>query len=228
MSKQIIHIALFTLLFTAFSQFAFGQNQPPVFTKVVRGGVEMNMSNLTLEMTEGKMDTLQVFATDPNGDKVYITASGLNGKWCFFMSPSGAGSATLQLAPDYDSQGDHTIVFEAFDDDPSQSATSLSLSLHIIDRNVLGANDTELTIINYPNPVKTTTTFEFVIPKAGVADLKIYTSSGREIMSIIDNVQTQPSRYFKKIDMARFPAGTYIYRLKVDGIGTVSGQMIKL
>jgi len=230
MSKQIIHIALFTLLFTAFSQFAFGQNQPPVFTKVVRGGVEMNMSNLTLEMTEGEIDTLQIFATDPNGDLVYITASGLNSNWCFFMSPSGAGSATatLQLAPDYDSQGDHTIVFEAFDNDLSQSATSLTLSLHIIDRNTLGADDNELSIINFPNPFKTITTLEFVVPKAGVADLKIYTSSGREIMSLINGVQTLPSRYFRKIDMTNFPSGTYTYRLKVDGVGTASGKMIKL
>jgi len=228
MRKIFIYTILLTLLFAAFSQVVFGQNQPPVFTKFVRGGVEMDMSNLSLEMREGDMDTIQIFAIDPNGDDVFITAKGLNSSWSYFMSASGAGSATLHFAPDYDSQGNHTVVFEAFDKDLSQSASSATLSLHIIDRNTIGAGDNELMIMNYPNPFKTTTTLEFVVPKGGVADLKIYTASGHEIISIINGVLTTPARYFRKIDLTNYPAGTYIYRLKVDGVGEVSGRMIKL
>ncbi|MDR1680550.1 MAG: T9SS type A sorting domain-containing protein [Prevotellaceae bacterium] len=225
MKYTLLKIALLSAAWMAFGLSAHGQNRPPAFLKILRGGVEITDLNLSLK--EGAMDTIQLFAHDPDGDAACIMATGLPETWAYFMSDPAAGSATLLLAPDDDAQGDYVFSFAAFDSDLSLAPATASIAMQIIDRNALTPDDKDVTVINYPNPVTGTTTLEFVVPAAGHATLKIYTQSGREVLTVVD-VSMAAKRYFRKVNMASYPAGIYIYHLDVKGVGSASGRLIKL
>ncbi|MDR0668074.1 MAG: T9SS type A sorting domain-containing protein [Prevotellaceae bacterium] len=220
LKSALLYVAWFT-----FGIAATGQNRPPTFLKFMRGSVEI--TDLHIEMKEGEQDTIRLLAHDPDGDPAYIMATQLPEKWAYFMSDPGASSATLLLAPNDDAQGDYEFTFTVFDNDISLTPETASLTLHVVDRNALTPNDTKVTIVNYPNPVTDITTMEFVIPSAGQTTLKIYTLSGREVLSVID-ASMSPMRYFRQVNMSSYPAGVYVYQLDVKGVGSASGRLIKL
>ncbi|MDR0729150.1 MAG: T9SS type A sorting domain-containing protein [Prevotellaceae bacterium] len=225
MKNTVLKSGLLSVVWMAVGMAANGQNQPPTFVKFMRGGVEI--TDLHLEMKEGAMDTIQLFAQDPDGEPTYIMATRLPDTWAYFMNDLSAGTATLVLAPDDDAQGDYEMNFATFDSDLSLAPATATIAMHIIDRNALTPEDTKVVIVNYPNPVTTTTTLEFVVPVAGYTTLKIYTQTGREVLSVVD-ASMAAKRYFRKVNMSTYPAGTYVYHLEVKGVGSASGRLIKL
>jgi hypothetical protein len=224
MKKIILYTALLAALSAAGGATA-ALCQSPSFTQFVKNGAPLNMADLKWEINEGRTDTIQIYVQGVGGAVPYISATNLP-TWVYFISPEGAASASLILMPTDDAQGDYSLTFEAFDKDPGHGQSTAQLALHVVDRNALTAADTKVDIINYPNPVTTTTTLEYVIPKAGHTTLRIYTLSGREVLALV-NATAQPMRYFRKVDMSSYPAGTYVYHLQVDGVGSASGRMVK-
>ncbi len=226
MNKKYIRYSLFAVLCIVFTQAAWSQQ----FTKFVRDGVQFNLDGYKDTLKEGKKRTIQLYVQGAGSVTPYITARGLAGGWMYFVSPTiagmGAGSATLRLLPLDDGEGDYTLTFDTFDQTSGVTATA-SMSLHVIDRNVVDPSENDLKITNYPNPVTTETTFEFVVPSGGKGSLKLYTLDGRDVMTVFDAVAVR-YRYFKTVDVSALPSGTYVYRLKVDGVGDVSGRMVKL
>ncbi len=219
---------LFMLLFLLW-QTAVCQATQPSFTRltVEKDGTETVWSLAspeTITMKEGETVTIRIYAS---GDTAYITASGLAGDWMYFSTTQGAGSATLMLLPEDDGEGDYTLTFDTFNSNLALPPATVSLPVHITDRNALTADDTEITVINYPNPVADNTTIEYVVPKDGKASLKLYSLSGREVASIFEKSVTA-GRYFEKVNVSGLAAGSYVYRLTLDGVGSKSGRMYKL
>jgi hypothetical protein len=226
---RILRNSWVLIVFIGLWQVALAQNTPPRFTKIVRDGVVLeNIHDLdTIHIKEGETPVIEIYAEDPDEDIAYITATGCQ-SWMYFFSVPGSDYAKLLLLPEDNAEGDYTLIFETFDNATEVGqAETLTVPIHVIDRNQLSDDDKDIVIFNYPNPVKSTTTLEFVIPIAGKGSLKIYSLSGREMMTVFDS-QIVPGRYFRKIDISGFPTGTYIYRLTLEGKGSTSGRMIKL
>ncbi len=74
---------------------------------------------------------------------------------------------------------------------------------------------------NYPNPVTTQTTIEYVLPEAMAVELGIFDMRGTEVARIVDERQEMGihQSFFKP---GNLPAGSYIYRLT-----TPKGQLAK-
>ncbi len=65
---------------------------------------------------------------------------------------------------------------------------------------------------NYPNPVSTSTTFEFTIPKSSHVTLEIYNVLGMKVKTLINDEVNSGSHQLRwdKIDL---PDGMYVYRI---------------
>lgn len=66
---------------------------------------------------------------------------------------------------------------------------------------------------NHPNPFNPTTTITFDIPKSGLVSLKVYDLLGREVTSLINEIQPQGEREVTFI-ADDLPSGVYYYKIQ--------------
>lgn len=69
---------------------------------------------------------------------------------------------------------------------------------------------------NYPNPFNPSTTIRYFLSKQSHVKLQMFSVSGKEIATLIDEEKTA-GRHDYILDASKLPSGIYIYRLKVDG-----------
>ena len=79
---------------------------------------------------------------------------------------------------------------------------------------------------NYPNPFNPTTTISYTIPKDGMVTLKIYDVLGREVETLVNQVQ-EVGKYEVQLDGSRLASGVYFYRL-VSGTHVITKKMLML
>jgi hypothetical protein len=78
---------------------------------------------------------------------------------------------------------------------------------------------------NYPNPFNPTTTIRFAIPRNDHVTLKVYDLLGREVATLVDEVQGSG---FKSIefDASQLASGVYIYRLTAGSFSSSKKLMV--
>ncbi len=65
---------------------------------------------------------------------------------------------------------------------------------------------------NYPNPFNPSTVINYQIPKAGNVSLKIFDILGREVITLVNGIQSAGS-YKVELNAKQFTSGVYFYRL---------------
>ncbi len=82
---------------------------------------------------------------------------------------------------------------------------------------------------NYPNPFNPSTKINYRIPESSVVSLKIYDIRGRMVSTLFDNVRMAAGNYSVSFEGKDLSAGTYIYRLEVNGtvVGIKKMMLIK-
>ena len=78
---------------------------------------------------------------------------------------------------------------------------------------------------NYPNPFNPGTTITYTIPKQCFVNLTIFDVLGREVRTVVDNVQ-EVNVYRIWIDMNQLPSGLYFYRLQAGADFTQTKKML--
>jgi hypothetical protein len=68
----------------------------------------------------------------------------------------------------------------------------------------------------YPNPFNPTTTINFTLANAGVAELTVYDIAGRQVANLVDGYRNAGSHEVT-FDAAGLASGIYIYRLTTNG-----------
>jgi hypothetical protein len=66
---------------------------------------------------------------------------------------------------------------------------------------------------NYPNPFNPTTTINFSIPKEGLVKLKIYSTLGEEIETLVNEIK-HAGNYNFALNASALPSGVYFYKLE--------------
>lgn len=65
---------------------------------------------------------------------------------------------------------------------------------------------------NYPNPVRSFTTIEYVVPEAQYVNMEVYNQLGQKIKTLVDQY-TLAGHYEATFDGSRLPGGKYIYKM---------------
>ncbi|MDP1676518.1 MAG: sugar-binding protein [Bacteroidota bacterium] len=93
-----------------------------------------------------------------------------------------------------------------------------------VQQDALVANTFELSQ-NYPNPFNPTTNIKFSIPQAGHVSLKLFDILGREVMTIVNQVQEAGS-YTATLDASKLASGVYMYKLESGSFTSVKKMML--
>jgi photosystem II stability/assembly factor-like uncharacterized protein len=158
--------------------------------------------------------------------------------YSFFDSTHAAGEYIYQLKEvDLDGSVHASNLVEL-----NWGASGLIVSQNYPNPFLIGNPSTSVSIANEllgnPAPANTispwpVTRFHYELPNADVVTLKIYTSTGELIRTILDQVQQQPGdpdAFWDghKEDGSYAPSGTYFYVIQTQNSGTVVNKMILL
>jgi hypothetical protein len=69
---------------------------------------------------------------------------------------------------------------------------------------------------NYPNPFNPSTVINFAVPELSSVDLKIYDTSGRLVMTLINNVKYDQGVHNITFDAGNLASGIYFYKFKAN------------
>jgi hypothetical protein len=110
--------------------------------------------------------------------------------------------------------GTDNILFEIVDDSAASTGeVEIIIEKVSIPIDEQGELITEFRLSqNYPNPFNPTTNINFSIPQSGPVTLKVFDISGREIVTLVDGVQTT-GQHSVNFDAANLASGIYIYQL---------------
>ena len=78
---------------------------------------------------------------------------------------------------------------------------------------------------NYPNPFNPTTMISYELPENVFVSLKVYDVLGREVASLINDVQAAGS-YDVRFDASNLPSGMYFYRLQAGSFSASKKLML--
>jgi hypothetical protein len=80
---------------------------------------------------------------------------------------------------------------------------------------------------NYPNPFNPKTTIAYSISQPGLVTLKVFNMLGREIQSIVNELQPA-GNYYIDFDASQLSNGVYFYQLKVGNRFSETRKMLYL
>lgn len=69
---------------------------------------------------------------------------------------------------------------------------------------------------NYPNPFNPVTKINFNVPKQGFVSLKVFDVLGREVRTLVNEIQ-EPGSYSVDFNGTALTSGVYFYRLESNG-----------
>jgi predicted GH43/DUF377 family glycosyl hydrolase len=98
-------------------------------------------------------------------------------------------------------------------------ATSPLVTLGVGD-SLAGAPHAFVLAANFPNPVRTSTTFAFDVPSAGRVTLEVMDVMGRTVATLADE-EEPPGRYMRTWNASAQPSGIYLARLRARGFQQV-------
>ena len=78
---------------------------------------------------------------------------------------------------------------------------------------------------NYPNPFNPTTTISYSVPKTGMVTLKVYDVLGREVQTLVSQVQNN-GNYRVSFNAASMPSGIYFYSLTSENFSQVKKMIL--
>ncbi|MBI5463484.1 MAG: T9SS type A sorting domain-containing protein, partial [Ignavibacteriales bacterium] len=79
---------------------------------------------------------------------------------------------------------------------------------------------------NFPNPFNPSTSIRYSVPVSGMVSLKIYDVLGREVMTVVNQHQSEGA-YTVSLDASTLSSGMYVYKLE-SGALSVSKKMMLL
>lgn len=93
-------------------------------------------------------------------------------------------------------------------------STSAVITVTGVDESLIDTNPSDFKLFNnYPNPFNPSTKIRYAIPQSAFTTLKVYSITGKEIATLI-NEQKTPGVYEVNFDASELSSGIYIYKLQ--------------
>ncbi|HZV11697.1 MAG TPA: T9SS type A sorting domain-containing protein, partial [Candidatus Kapabacteria bacterium] len=145
-----------------------------------------------------------------------------NGNWQSIATVTASGSVSQGASYQYSDKGLSPNVYyyrlKEIDNDGSSQYIGNTVELTV------GAPVQVMLYQNYPNPFNATTGISFDLAKSSNVKVSVTDMTGR-IVGTLQNGQLQAGHYNVSFDGSNLPAGTYVYRLDVDG-NSYAHQMV--
>lgn len=188
---------------TTFGVMVVGQGNNLPFLSTIFG------NRTYLPTAEKDKINLAEFFNDPDGDKLSFVAEVESGDAVeieiidnfLFLTPQKVGASSIVI---YASDEKSGIVSTRF-------TATVEASV-----NIDGMEFTEGSLMNYPNPARTLTTFEYKIVKNCHVKLELLNTSGGTIDMLVDQKQADGIHHLE-YSLDGLAPGVYLYRLVLDG-----------
>ncbi|GAA4839235.1 S8 family serine peptidase [Algivirga pacifica] len=185
-------------------------NRAPAFT--VPASIEVNSIITTTLM-------IADLANDADGDELEFTYE-VEDNTIAQVVESGDEVLVIPFAV-----GNTNVTITANDGNGGITSTVVEINVILVS----GINDAfkaTTKLMNYPNPVAGSTTFQYNLPNTGQVTLDIFTLTGVKMATVVNGTQAAGTHEvnFKATDLNR---GMYFYMLTVDGQAVGSGKLIK-
>lgn len=177
------------------------------FTSVING------NNVNLNWTT---------STETNNAGFNIERSTINGSWQKITNVTGNGNSTTGHSYSFTDKnlniGSYNYRLKQIDFNGNYEYFNLSNEVSI------GVPDKFNLSQNYPNPFNPSTKINFNLPTDGKVSLKIFDMSGKELMTLVNEVKTA-GYYSVSFNASEIPSGVYFYSLSADNF-TATKKMI--
>lgn len=159
----------------------------------------------------------------PTGDRASVQSAGKydSGIWTVeFKKPYAGGSFDFEVVPGSTVDFAHEIF-----DNEGGSATghgTVDGTVYTLDFSMITSIEDPASEIkptkfslkqNYPNPFNPNTTIEFAMPRSGIVLLKIYSTLGEEVTTLVSE-KLEPGKYKYDWDASSLASGVYLYRIQ--------------
>jgi hypothetical protein len=165
-------------------------------------------------------------ATEKDNSKFVIERSMNGTSWTEIAEVPGSG--TTQTAKSYTYIDAHLMAGTSYS--YRLSSVDINGERHSYDR-VVSATPFGPEMVaeynltqNYPNPFNPTTSFEYTVKEAGVVTIKVFSITGREEATLVNESQSV-GVYRVTFDGTNLPSGIYVYRMNVNGF-SASHKMV--
>ncbi len=169
---------------------------------IALANIEGNQRSVTLNLSISGGSPNLLF-TNPQDGKTYYVNDVYNDSTYQITFTGGTANFSMNL-PAY---GSAVLIV-------SDSVKKLSVPKLTSVEQIAGAVIPEKYLLsqNYPNPFNPSTTINYQIPNNGIVTLKVYDMLGREVATLVNNVQSA-GNYSMQFSGANLSSGVYFYKL---------------
>jgi len=79
---------------------------------------------------------------------------------------------------------------------------------------------------NYPNPFNPQTWISFALPRTSTVTLKVFDTTGREVMTLMNKVRKAAGNYAVPFDAKKLSSGVYLYKLQTENFAETKRMVL--
>jgi Secretion system C-terminal sorting domain len=206
-----------------FSNFALTDATAPLPVLLSYFGAAVNQRNVNLKwITESEINN-KGFDLERRG----IVKQGQYSEWKSIAFIEGYGNSNQQITYTYNdtklSSGNYQYRLKQIDYNGNYEYFNLENPSEV----VIGVPNSVDVSQNYPNPSNPISLIDYQLSFTGKVALKVYDISGREVLTLVDEVK-EPGYYTAKFNGSALASGIYIYRLIINGDNERFSKSFKL
>ncbi len=180
--------------------------------------LSLNFDNTALEVLE---TNYELYAIDNQNGTINLAWYDINGKYLNKNEPLVVIKARIT--------GDIPVEKSLFTinsdseiaDGNASIINGLNLKTEYLTTNANKISGDDLTVSNYPNPFRYSTTFSYQVPTGGKVTLAVYNNVGQQVATLISEYQ-EAGKYQVSNILDDLKPGTYMYRLQLESLGGTS------
>ena len=175
--------------------------------------LSVELSAFTSNVTGNNAELKWTTSSEENNAGFDIERSIVNGQWFKVGSVNGYGTVSTAVSYSFTDRnlatGNYSYRLKQTDFNGSFEYFNLSNEVYV------GVPINFNLSQNYPNPFNPSTKISYALPNDGKISLKIYDMSGKEVMTLVNEVKTA-GYYSVSFNANSISSGIYFYTLKAD------------
>jgi hypothetical protein len=189
----------------------------------LQGALPVELASFTATSKGNNVDLLWSTTAETNNQGFDIERSSVSGSWTKVANVAGNGTTTTSHSYSYTDRnlasGNYNYRLKQIDFNGNFEYFNLSNEVNV-------GTPTKFDLSqNYPNPFNPSTSINFDLPVDGKVSLKIYDMSGKEVMTLVNEVRTA-GYHSVSFNASSLSSGVYFYTLSADNFTATKKMML--